>query len=76
MANGPNKTVFAARSRKFAMVAEEIKKTEAEAQSVATEWRSNPEYKQVRVTSFKVGKRPDRTKGEKQAYNWAVRGYA
>lgn len=75
--NGPNKTVFAARNRVYAMVDETIVYTgEAAANVVAADWRNNSEYDMVRVTSFKYGKRPDRAKGEKQAIGYAVRAYA
>ncbi len=75
--NGPNKTVFAARNRKHAMVNEVVVYTgESAANAIAAEWRNNPEYSMVRVTSFKYGKRPDRAKGEKQAIGHAVRAYA
>lgn len=74
--NGPNKTVFAARNRTYAMVNESIWSSDQSAQEIANEWRKNPEYSMVRVTSFKAGKRPDRCKGERQQYRFAVRAYA
>lgn len=74
--NGPNKTVFAARNRKMAMVEETVRNTDREAQVVATEWRDNSSYDQVRVTSYKFGKFPDRSKGEKQQYRYVIRAYA